>query len=594
MKVAAVLTLILLSIGLLQHSVQAEQLSKSTDCSFLLIILDKVLKQAIELDVGGLWLSKALYNASIQSGFTEVHREVYGALIDYFKTIDVIAKPLEDRNNVSEIILLLNRVESKLSNSLSKYINALFQCIHEPLEAASLKAMVSLKADELLNNVIPRLLNNITLLLYAEANLDIVLNKEKYMPGEEVTIFLKPLRQDIAFNKVRIAAWPSLRVITDLNVARYNETHYLSLYETPTLTKIYEQELTVIKGIGESVVQLAVVVVARSMNGSFMALKPFTVAYRTPSIKLSMPSRVYLGDVVVINISSDDFYYGELRINNVNILNVTLKPGFNSFTINLSDYNVSVGISTLELFVESTDYTLSYRAMASFLVEAKVPRIEVVLPNVILTSRGLTSLIIINRETWNLPIKVHVRVNGRKVVEEELKEELFLRVFTTMLPISTINVEVVAESPGHQPYVYEAAVLTINMLSTLATGLGIVLLTASLFRSERGFMIVLQELIERGKRRRAARIIKTILELPYSISSQIAELYYNLLRKLKQPHPELHETLREHYARMTLAKKLKNYLWRLLLLVERDLYSKKKPFYEEALEIAKEAEHIED
>jgi hypothetical protein len=64
-----------------------------------------------------------------------------------------------------------------------------------------------------------------------------------------------------------------------------------------------------------------------------------------------------------------------------------------------------------------------------------------------------------------------------------------------------------------------------------------------------------------------------------------------VLKKIVGRLPQPSETLREHYRRVVAAtaksNRVKELVWRLLQLVERDLYSDKKPSYEEGLELSR-------
>jgi len=96
--------------------------------------------------------------------------------------------------------------------------------------------------------------------------------------------------------------------------------------------------------------------------------------------------------------------------------------------------------------------------------------------------------------------------------------------------------------------------------------------------------------VARRVKREIPEILKSILK-PYAsgVKSRIAELYYTLLGKLGVRLPHHYETLREHYIEVvkptTKKSVVREILWRILRLVERDLYSKRKPRLEEAEEL---------
>ena len=138
-------------------------------------------------------------------------------------------------------------------------------------------------------------------------------------------------------------------------------------------------------------------------------------------------------------------------------------------------------------------------------------------------------------------------------------------------------------------------VLVINPL-----GLVFLLFLPLLLLSWYGPIDVLPQLrrprLRSGGLRRAARKVKVerykeflrIVVKP----SRLAKIYYAIVRSFGFGSPMPSETLREHFSRVSRGRgfggKIKDLLFRLMVLVEMDLYSRKKPPVEEAEKIARE------
>jgi hypothetical protein len=93
-------------------------------------------------------------------------------------------------------------------------------------------------------------------------------------------------------------------------------------------------------------------------------------------------------------------------------------------------------------------------------------------------------------------------------------------------------------------------------------------------------------------KREVSGLLESVLK-PYvlGLGSRVAELYYTLLRKLGIRLPHQYETLREHYAEaissITRKNTIRELLWRILVLTERDLYSQRKPRIEDVEKLYK-------
>jgi hypothetical protein len=187
-----------------------------------------------------------------------------------------------------------------------------------------------------------------------------------------------------------------------------------------------------------------------------------------------------------------------------------------------------------------------------------------------------------------------VYVNGRLATLVELPplNTTLLHVYRSLFPLALANIVINVEDPlmVYDTYSYTYSFTVVNLALTIAIVIGGLISTTLLQSRERMFTLLLAMSGASKSVRSVAEAIPDVLRSllkPYilGLGSRIAQLYYKLVSRFTRL-PTISETLREHYntAVLSVIKSVWNrrVLWQLLLLAEKDMYSREKPKPEEA------------
>lgn len=586
MTKTTILVITLVSLIMLSHGVSVES-ETSIDCGFLLALLNLELDHAINYNVlQGIEIAQLMLNMSLPSKILSMHRQVYRAFLDYFSVLKTL-RDLEYTNiSVQSMLRVLIRTREIFATSLNTYIDQLASCTVDRDTAIKLRDNALSLINIFMNTVYPSLVQSILYRLSESKLIDIDLHGDVFKPGESILIEITPLINEIHVIKIEIAHWPTLRGLVKLNNYTYVDNKILVTYRAPYLYEV--RDLLV-----GNTVQLAVVVIYIFHNTTLSYAKLFEVTYGYPDVVVNTSSRVKYGEGLFLNLVSNSTYNFTVLVNNKRVLNTTLVPGINTYIIPFNATLFKIGYNSLQVIIDETPSTVKYIVEKSFIVETLIPHIVVQTPAITVGWVGNVPVTIVKHD--KNPINLTIFINGKEVLNKTLEDSVYcLNVALNALFLDTLRIDIYFTNEyGAQVPVYNKEILYINGLSmtvlTIVTILLVSLVKKELFLLPRHGLNTGKHLVT-WRTRSQRPLIKP--EIAYSVRSKATSIYYGLLSKLRLPQPSLQETLREHYRRLRLRGVLAKLLWRILVLVERDLYSDRKPSYEEIIELVNEAEKV--
>ncbi|MEM0261527.1 MAG: hypothetical protein QXN17_02605 [Nitrososphaerota archaeon] len=556
------------------------------DCGVLLALLNIELDYAINHDIeAGLYLTNAILNISIPTDTVDIHRQVYRALLNYFITLKQLSLGENlDNSSIATALRTLIKSREVLTSTLNIYVSRLSSCMVDREAANILGGEVLSKRDILVSDVYPRIMTGMLNVLLEPGAIDIVLTKEVFEPGELIQIRIARYAENIDVKRVDIAVWPSLIRLAQLNNITCLDRVCLAVYRAPYLSEV--------KGlVSGNMLRLAIVVMLSFDNRSYSYIGFMAVEYKYPNISMYFSRDIEYGRDVVLHIVVDGIYNASITLNGVKLGNVVLTPGLNIYAIPFNRTVFNVGRNTLKVSIDETPTTLPYVAEGYFNAWVAMPRIVVQIPSLIGGWGGSLPITVVQGEKDM--VNISITVDGRSILNTSLGSGLHhLKIGVSFKPITRLDIKVytiVGMGVKIPVYSGEIAVLNYTSISLL------MLISLILVYAARREPTIVQSLAGRRMaiHRHVPRAVSSttpILQIVYSVKSRVAALYYELLKRLGLPPPEFHETLREHYSRLRfrLDVGIAKYMWRLVALAERDLYSKDKPRIEEAYEVAEE------
>ncbi|MEM0037548.1 MAG: hypothetical protein QXX81_07480 [Zestosphaera sp.] len=585
-------TLLILAV-ILPQPIQASN-PELVDCSCLLILLEKALDAASYGTPGADRVLHALREASIPGELGRLHKEVYSLLLEYYDYAVAATQDVLTREEIQRVVAELTVLQSKLPGRIGQYVGMLSSCAHDPAIPTMLRVSISSSVDRIAEEIIPHLIDAaLSKRMGSSDTIHLELSKEACIPGEVVELKVVLGNPALRLESVYILTWPSLSRVSTINVTP-SPWGYSGLFRIPKASEF-------VGSTTRSGLSLVAVAVARNVSdgGILTSYRLFKVAYKVPNISVEAPATIRRGDTMVLRIHSDSNYSSLIRFNGMTVGNITLIPGVTLYYLDTLALNVSAGVNLIEIVVEPTSESVGLTVSKTVLAVSKTPEVEIGFSEPFFTNDGFLTLVLINKNPADAHLVVKVYVGGRFAGEYILNDSLTVRAFASPLPslITDLSVIVEPSTPGQDPYIFRDSVLVINPVATLLLGLisvPAVVLTAG---SEKGITLMLRSLVRGGDRssRRSMGGPHASLTKPYMISSRIADLYYATIRRLKVSTPEASETLREHFSRtFSGITGIRELLWRFLVLVELDLYSRRRQNYVEALKLAEEVMRNED
>lgn len=593
MRVAKLLLLVMISLVIFSsYSVYAVE-PELIDCSNLLILFSKTLRFIEEGEPDTPQIIRSISSASIPGDLGNLHKNSYDMLLTYYNLSMAIFNDTLTKEEAREVLEELSKLYSRLPEVLNQYVSRLSACSHDVGLSNSLRASISLSISKISSELISHLAQAVfSKYLVLGGLVEVRLDKDVYTSGELVEFEVVLRSPSLVLSSASLLTWPDLRFIRYANISSLSNTEYVGSFKNPDAESIK----TLTKP--ESTFALVITVRNITSNESYTSYKLLRVTYRVPAVDIECPARVFRGDLIELKIYSDAYYNATIKLDDSLLSNISLTPGLTRYYINTSGLNLTVGVNLVEVSVSPTQNSIGLRITKPLLVLPKTPKTKVVVPETFFTSDGFLTIILVNEDPEETQLRVEVYVDNSLRGEYVLNNTLAAKVFVGVLPASFTELKVVVESSqlGKEPYFYERLVFVVNPLNTLLIGLASIFLIVFISGKERGFIIFIRGRVEgsRVSLRRVVREMSTYLTLPYVISSRIADLYYATLKKLGIPLPEVTETLREHFNRIGLSGFLRGIIWKFLVITEKDLYSRKKQDYQEALKLVKEVEKGEN
>lgn len=482
-----------------------------------------------------------------------------------------------------DIVLAINRAYDYFERGFTALRSKLVSCTHDPALGATYSVKIGLLTSQLVNEVIPRVLNE-TFRRQLSEQILVKYYKDSFRPGEEISVdVITEKRPDVI-----LATWPSLRVISRIEPAATGSSFHVS-FTAPFLQEARQYGLLKVGGL--YVLNLLLVV---EVDGARQSIIPLRVTYEKPGIEVYVPNAVRAGEELVIIVSSDGEYNATIVVGDSEPINVTLHPGQNIVTINSSIVGYERRLLAVNVYVNETETTVAWSYSAGILVEVPAAA-QIMLPD----------LMLINHLSMRIPVAVSggspwlnrltLEIGGRKrdIYIDSCRENCVIEVYPPLLPVQTTEIRILATINGSDITLAEKQVVIINMVTLGVIPVLIILAVPAISRLEKGFRVSLPGIRDSTIEGLLNQREKARKDEQPLITSRIVALYFRLLRKLLLVLPEPWETLREHYRRTCQFSSLRSILWKFVNLAERDLYSRDKPMYEEALELIKEVEESE-
>jgi hypothetical protein len=557
------------------------------DCSNLLILLDKSLRAVEEGEPSAYQMIQSIGSASIPGDVGNLHKNSYDLLLRYYNLSARAIGETLTREEARRMLSELSELYSKLPDVISQYVNRLAACAHDPGLSNSLRTSISLSVKRISDELIPSL-TQIVFSKYLTSNglIDVRLGKEVYASGELVEFEVILGGPALTLSSASLYTWPDLRFVEYANITSLGEGRYAGFLRTPSA------EFVKTPTRSEGVFMLIITARNASSGESYVNYEILKVVYRVPKVWVECPATIYRGDSIELDLYSDNYYNATVEFGDVLVGYLSLAPGLTRYYVNTSTLNLSVGVSLLKVSVRPTQDSAGLTITKPVMVLPRIPKARIVFPEIFFTGDGFLTILLINEDSEESQLSVKVYVGGALRGEYTLSDVLVARVFVGFFPAFLTNLNVVVESTQHlkEPYLYQRQIFVVNPVTTLLMGLASIFLIVLISSKERSFMIFIKGNVVGGKTsvRRVVREVSSYLTSPYLISSRIAELYYATLRKLGIPLPKVTETLREHFSRAGLSGFLRDTLWKLLIITEKDLYSSKKQDYRKAVELAEE------
>ncbi|MCI4462377.1 MAG: hypothetical protein JHC12_05440 [Thermogladius sp.] len=553
------------------------------DCTYLLAILEKTLEHALTLDPTGLDLARVLANATVSSDLADLHAEAYALIIDYY---NAMKEP--NLTNVSELYNLYNNL-----GRIEDYASRLRACAADPTSASTLSVRISF----LLAGLKSRVMGVLDSLGGGNSPISLTVDTNKvYEPGEDIPILVSSNRADCTVRSITLAAGSIPINTTPLNCTN---TACQVVMEAPLASDLTSYLASI--GVSPEDVSKFTVIASATCGGVKIELyRLITIGYSTPRLILEAPATVVRGSMLNISIVSQSgvlqgTVFVKNAVNETSLGNITIGEAPLILSLDTSGQYFKVGVNIIRVCVEAGNATLPYCIEKPVVVEPRYPHVVVEASPVYITLDGWVQVPLLSYESRELESTVAVSASGG--VKASVENNTVVSLYASLLPVSVANLSVEVYDPRgyYDTYYYSQSILVVNISSLIIlTLIGSIVLVLIRDR-EKAFVVALTTLgwpRVREKMGRTANKVEKLLE-PYThgLGSRIAQLYYGVLKKIVGRLPQPSETLREHYrwvvAATAKSNRVKELVWRFLQLVERDLYSDKKPSYEEGLELSR-------
>ena len=571
MKVQKIIALVLLLVLIVSVGISLNVNAEVNDCGYLLALLEKIVNTTLEDPVAGAKLARLAINISLPPSTADLHRKAYTVLLNYYYTV---YGGVQDPRKLYELLQSLDLVAS--------YANALKSCSRDPESFTAVVARVS-RAVNMMRNVVESLINQLS--FGSMFNLSIA--KEVYNPGEEVEV------KFLALNTSCRARSASLMLgdrILSFSPFKCNDGFCLARLRIP-----YAYQLA---NVGGNVLKLALATRVFCNSREISVYRFVTVRLRYPEVYVEAPQIIRHGDSVNLAIYGDSEYSASLYVGGrageklVGVVKISREPR----VIELNASLFSFGTNTIRLCVNATEVTLSRCFDILITVEPRYPRVDIGVSTTQVTMLGAASIAIANHEHVDVAISIYIGDRLAKTFTLGSNESRVVELPISIAPVAVEELKVVIQDIGGtlDSYMYRASVVVVNISSTLALTLTGLAMVSLIGERERKLLLFLGSTSAKGFRR-AFKSTSSLVSIfkPYvlGLGSRVAEVYYNLIKRFTRL-PLDAETLREHFrdavAPVVKSSRAKELLWKLMLMVEKDLYSRHKQSVDEAKRLADE------
>ncbi len=582
MKLVATATLILLA-TLALYLTAAETLSPPkpiTDCNYLLAVLKKVLVEVLNESPVGEHYAEVMLQAQVDPSLSSLHEKVYSAILEYYSLLTGEYEGSEAFRKLAEIY--------EGVDSTFQYLQKLHSCSPDHETAYALRASVELMLSELKI----RIGELEAIISQRDSLVTIETDRDTYVAGEEIHATIALKNSTCMISNVYVST--GLEVLGDA-IFQCSSTQCNVSFPTPPAHLVERY-------VGrERTLRIALTAEAVCGEVVYKPYKRITVLYSYPRIVVEAPSKIVKGEFLNLTIYSETPVeaQGIITIRNkageTLIGNITVSTTPLVISLNTSEYGFAFGENVIRVCANSTEITLSFCIDKPVLYEPRHPRVEIIVPPMSITLDGEVPVLIRGEPGKTLLVEVESKGLFTSRVSSVLHTNSSLRVFGSVLPLSLAEVVVsVRDLNGYyDSYTYAERVIVFNMISLILTLLLGVFSIIILRDREKVFLIFLKAGLRGGVERMGKGLQDLTQDLlkPYvtGLGSAIALIYYKLLRRVTQRLPQAYETLREHYSlvveNVVGNRRIRELAWKLLILAEKDMYSKEKPSIEEAKEI---------
>jgi hypothetical protein len=578
MKKFLVITLLLLASSTLYAYIYGENLSRKQvdDCTYLLAVLEKTLNLLNTNPGEAIDIVNKMMKTNIAPALADPHRKTYETLIKLYRVL--FLGNYSDTRDVYELYIGID--------SIADYVNRLRSCSRDRDAVTAIATKIRLTLDELRSEV-EMLMYRIAML---RGYISLRIEDKVYEPEEAI-----PIEIDILNNSCipRTASLILSGTTFSYNVFTCIDSSCYTSLKTPSTTQVKNY-------VNPGINRIAVVIKVQCLGREVRVYRFINVMYRYPEVVLEIPSVVKRGNYIDIAIHSKDYVEGILYVKNstaeVPIKKIVLNTTSIHIALRVDKPIFSTGINIVKLCVNATQKTLPKCFEKTVFVEPRYPRIEVETSSTQLTLFGRATLLLVNRDNTTLIASIYIGGRNTYTIYLGPGEEKVISTSINIMPIYLEDVKIVVRDIQnyYDIYIYTASITVANISILLSLPiLGLVVVTV-VNEYEKVFIVTIATNMLRSFRKAVeiTTTIKTSVK-PYilGLGSRIAELYYSVVKKFSRlPHDS--ETLREHYRyaltpviKSTYVKEL---LWRFLVLVEKDLYSRYRQDIEEAKKIAKD------
>lgn len=483
------------------------------------------------------------------------------------------------------IAVMLNTLQEELPGTLSTFTSRLVSCSHDQRLATVYRAKIGYELERMFSSTILQAVEKSISRILLNPGVFVGEIKDEYRPGDSVKLKVVPITTEF---EVVVVSWPTLRVLSHLSPEVVDGEVFVH-FRIPSLSEARLLGAPLVRIGREYHLKLAIIL---RENGVIRVALPISVRYELPHLAIECPQKVVVGEPIAIRVSSADYYNATLVVSGKSILNTTITPGVNTYVLEPSVLNNSIGPLTVLLKVFEGERNIGYEYFCGIVVEPPVA-VEIVVPDLALTASSSIEAVLLTTGSSYLEHVLLIKAGGYEIstTSSSCIEGCILRIPSGVAPLTSLKIQVVLLTEGNSVILYHREIAVVNV-STILLATLLLILTLPLFsRLEIGLILLprLARGVGLGKKIAGDRLLAGFTKM----KSKVVVLYLKVLKRLKIPLPTPTETLREHFARVVLPPRLRDILWKMLRLAEEDLYSRFKPRYEEALKLFREVKKLE-